>query len=286
MPNVISHIPQSSSHSAKHYLIFFITGNPGLVHYYDEFLGSLALLLSSASPYGANFHIFAQSLAGFEDDDSDSHGRRGPYSLQEQIGLSFERLKSQAITSGTREGEFFDGIILIGHSVGAYILLEMLCLARQQLLELSSRISGGILLFPTVTHIAQSPSGVIMSALCRIPNFPWLASGLVKGLLWPFSEAVLQRVVRLVTGMPDHAAVVTTGFLQSKQGIWQALHMARDEMWTITEDRWNEDVWGVEKPQEGMKRRVPKLVFYFGENVSGCTLEQRDTDGAIGSLGS
>jgi len=27
-------------------------------------------------------------------------------------------------------------------------------------------------------------------------------------------------------------------------------------------------------------------VFYFGENVSGCTLEQRDTDGAIGSLGS
>jgi hypothetical protein len=44
--------------------------------------------------------------------------------------------------------------------------------------------------------------------------------------------------------------------------------MARDEMKTITEDRWDEDVWGIENLDSDAKRTLPKLIFYFGENVS------------------
>jgi len=44
-------------------------------------------------------------------------------------------------------------------------------------------------------------------------------------------------------------------------------HMAKDEMETITEDRWDEDIWGVEHEDVDHKYRVPKLVFYFGEKV-------------------
>jgi hypothetical protein len=40
--------------------------------------------------------------------------------------------------------------------------------------------------------------------------------------------------------------------------------MAKDEMETITEDRWDEDLWCVEHDVSG---RRPKLVFYFGEKV-------------------
>ena len=40
--------------------------------------------------------------------------------------------------------------------------------------------------------------------------------------------------------------------------------MAKEEMEAITEDRWDADIWGIEKA-EGRK---PKLIFYFGENVS------------------
>jgi Lipid-droplet associated hydrolase len=43
--------------------------------------------------------------------------------------------------------------------------------------------------------------------------------------------------------------------------------MAKDEMDQITEDRWDQDIWGVEHEDVEHKFKVPKLVFYFGENV-------------------
>ena len=53
--------------------------------------------------------------------------------------------------------------------------------------------------------------------------------------------------------------------------------MAKDEMETITEDRWDEDIWnvtpGTADNQELLEERStrvmprPKLTFYFGEKV-------------------
>lgn len=35
----------------------------------------------------------------------------------------------------------------------------------------------------------------------------------------------------------------------------------------ITEDRWDEDVWGIEHEDEDEDRLdIPKLIFYFGQN--------------------
>jgi hypothetical protein len=84
-------------------------------------------------------------------------------------------------------------------------------------------IEAGILLFPTVTHIAQSSSGVKISTLFRLPDFPLMASRFTKGLFWLFSRTALRRLVAIVTGMPDDAADVTAGFLISEWGVWQAL---------------------------------------------------------------
>ncbi len=44
--------------------------------------------------------------------------------------------------------------------------------------------------------------------------------------------------------------------------------MAKDEMQMITEDRWDEEIWGAEHPNLDSKNVIPKLVFYFGQNVS------------------
>jgi len=35
----------------------------------------------------------------------------------------------------------------------------------------------------------------------------------------------------------------------------------------ISEDRWDEDIWGVEHPDPESKEAIPKLVFYFGKRV-------------------
>jgi hypothetical protein len=46
--------------------------------------------------------------------------------------------------------------------------------------------------------------------------------------------------------------------------------MARDEMRMITEDKWDEDIWGVKSynQDQDSKFEVPRLIFYFGHNVS------------------
>jgi len=43
--------------------------------------------------------------------------------------------------------------------------------------------------------------------------------------------------------------------------------MAKDEMDFITEDKWDEDIWGIEHEDPDTKSRSPNLIFYFGQNV-------------------
>ena len=220
-PSQISIHPSHTLHaspSASHHLIFFITGNPGLIGYYNTFLHSLHNILSTSQESQATYHIHGQSLAGFV--DSDAETKSTPYSLEEQIEITLSALKSQRIPSGPRTGQHYDSVILIGHSVGSYILLELI-----KRLGRSSpvKISAGILLFPTVTHIAKSPSGVKISTLFRIPDFPKKVGTVAKGLVYLAPGGVLPWLVGLVARMPKEAADVTTSFLRSRMGVWQAL---------------------------------------------------------------
>jgi hypothetical protein len=223
MPSHISYCPASATQDASYHLIYFITGNPGLVSYYNTFLSTLDNLLQNSQD--DCFHIYSQCLAGFDDDEEPSktttESQITPYSLEDQVQISLKSLQEQRIPSGARNDQSYDNIILIGHSIGSYMLLEII----QRLKRSSSplKIKAGILLFPTVTHIAQSPGGVKITTLFRIPDFPRRASTAVKSLLWLTPNAVLKWLVGLVAGMPDDAAEVTTRFLKSRMGIWQAL---------------------------------------------------------------
>lgn len=227
----ISFTSASDNPFASHHLIYFITGNPGLIAYYDTFLRTLHDLLPNPTAASADsnvFHIYGQSLAGFDGDDEayakpSSPPRESLYSLEDQIQLHLKSLSELRIQSGPRQGQLHDSVILIGHSVGSYILLEIIQRLRQQNSPL--QIRAGILLFPTITHIAKSPSGVKISTLFRIPNFPKKISTLVKALVWLLPKTFMERVVRVVTNMPDDAAKVTTGFLRSPMGVWQALYV-------------------------------------------------------------
>jgi hypothetical protein len=61
--------------------------------------------------------------------------------------------------------------------------------------------------------------------------------------------AILVRLVGLITGMPLAGAEVTAQFLQSKHGVRQALHMAKDELAQLTHDQWSDEFWGVSTPE-------------------------------------
>jgi len=217
----ISFHPYSGDPSASHHLIYFITGNPGLISYYSTFFQTLHELLSSSTISNSNiFHIHGQSLAGFEDDLSKPF-RATPYSLEDQISLSLSTLRDFKIPSGPKKSQSYTSVILIGHSVGSYILLELINRLRK--FSSSLNIKAGILLFPTVTHISQSPNGIKISTLFKIPDFPRRASFVARNLVSVLPRSWLRWLVKTVTRMPNEAAEVTTGFLRSRMGIWQAL---------------------------------------------------------------
>jgi hypothetical protein len=44
--------------------------------------------------------------------------------------------------------------------------------------------------------------------------------------------------------------------------------LGKDEMESITEDKWDEDIWGVEHGDASAVDKIPKLIFYFAANAS------------------
>jgi hypothetical protein len=211
--------------SAPNYLIYFITGNPGISAYYKPFFDALDCLItpSSPTPDTPTFHLATQDFLQFADDPPLAFLPKGPNhpaSLEDQIAYTV----SNVVSTVTSSSKPYSGIFVIGHSVGAYVLLELLRrLPAHPAYETLPPVLAGICLFPTVTHIAQSPNGVRISALFHIPHFPWIASVVAKGLVWPIPAGALKRLVKMVTGMSEEAAGITVGFLKSRMGVLEAL---------------------------------------------------------------
>ncbi|KAF7717796.1 Uncharacterized protein PECH_008435 [Penicillium ucsense] len=290
--------------------IFFITGNPGLIGYYHPFLSLLAENLKNGPSQdrpatvqackGSDeaFQIYGRSLGGFEIDSDEKRfehedRRASPgdsparlYDLEDQICFVHDALNAlmgqNAASSSTHsvDNESCSSprkrrVILIGHSVGAYIAMEVLRRHREAAREsvesgkrggydIDFDIIGGVMLFPTVKDIAHSPSGQKLTTLLSIiPHFATVVSFIAGILTSILSMSALKSVIKLVMrDPPTHALETTTSFLKSRQGVRQALHMAADEMRTITSDKWTDDVWGVTQTQDPVSR----LCFYFGRN--------------------
>lgn len=170
--------------------VFFISGNPGLIGYYHPFLSLLGEYLANSGDQSSttdglkktdsSIQIYGCSLGGFEVDSQNASSatttgdvypdrRAKLYDLEDQIVLVHDKLNtlmsqnaSSANASSPRRK-----VILIGHSVGAYIAMEVLRRHREINADLPSDngytvdfdIIGGVMLFPTVKDIAHSPSG-------------------------------------------------------------------------------------------------------------------------------
>ncbi|KAJ5573502.1 uncharacterized protein N7459_007929 [Penicillium hispanicum] len=292
--------------------IFFISGNPGLISYYHPFLSLLAQNLAKAAgvsregtlqeqDISSSHQIYGCSLGGFEI-DADNHGPTMPtspwpsdhslrqqprskrnelYDLEDQIRFVQQKLTDLMSTNAATAGRDTSApsrrkVILIGHSVGAYMAMEILRRHREDRTENSSSSSrdasdrvdfdivGGVMLFPTVMDIAHSPSGQKLTKLLSlIPRLALVVGFFARLLTLLLPTSILRSLVRFVMkNPPTHALNTTLAFLRSRDGVKQALHMAADEMRTITSDKWTDDVWGVGTAREP----IVKLFFYFGRN--------------------
>lgn len=212
-------LPRSFQHP-RNTLIFFITGNPGLIEFYTNYLNTLhSLLLPGSNASQNQIHIYGQSMAGFSDDQTSLKGV--PYSLEDQIQILESSLNNLCTSSETQDAPAYDNVVLIGHSVGSYILLELIRRVRKSPSTIA--IDAGILLFPTVTHIAQSPSGIKISRLFQWRDSPRRVGRTLQRIFSLLPRVVVSWLVRTVTGMSRDFTAVVTKFLVSKIGIWQAL---------------------------------------------------------------
>ncbi|KAH0366158.1 hypothetical protein KCU65_g5596, partial [Aureobasidium melanogenum] len=276
----LTHVAQSGS-THESLLVFFITGNPGLIDYYRTFL---TLCFDSLRTNYSSHHIKVAgiSLRGFGvQDDKHQHAvndnAQGPYDLEQQIEHIGQMLERAIEGLATKDRP--TKVILMGHSVGSYILLEVLRRRKQgpttQQLSNNARVIGGICLFPTVTHIAKSPSGKKFSLLFAIPYFAVIAGFVVRLLFSWVPFAAVQSLVGLVAVFPAPAAKTTTAFIKSRDGVRQALYLAGHEMKAITTDAWDDELWGISKAQTANNNQT-KLYFYFGTDDHWVANETRD----------
>ena len=175
---VYEQVTTSDSDIGEDYLIFLIGGNPGLISYYEPFLSSLYEdLLESRISKSARFSIYANSLAGFDNGLlADGREASSPVGLLQQIenteNLIYDQIELHQKPKSEESEDDVPKVILIGHSVGGYILLEMIRRHKGRVergLEKDFDLIGGILLFPTIVNIAKSPLGVVANVSPRSP---------------------------------------------------------------------------------------------------------------------
>ena len=152
-------------------MVYFIPGNPCTVSYYKLFLSHLSTLLNPGIKNGKHRQpavVGGSTLPGFQLSRPSIIKGTLPAGLQDEI-VNAEMLLARAVARHSPSG--VDGastkgpkVILMAHSVGAYMVLEILRRRAQSQTGLAdTNVIGAVLLFPTVTEIAQSWHGSILS---------------------------------------------------------------------------------------------------------------------------
>ncbi|KAL1953821.1 hypothetical protein VTO42DRAFT_2116 [Malbranchea cinnamomea] len=230
----------------------------------------------------------AAAAGGDDDGESDEVARL--YGLEQQIEFverQLEKCVRRWRTSSTASKR--TKVILVGHSVGAYVAMEILRRRRETEKGAMAEdgdyapmeIIGGVMLFPTIVDIAKSSAGKRLTLLLNVIPYLDIVTGVIaRTLTSVLPDSVLRQVVATVMRHPREDAINTTmAFLKSKCGVRQAIHMAADEMRNITVDKWNDEVWGIAAPEMPFDRQngpPAQLVFYFGRNDHWVAEQTRD----------
>lgn len=202
----------------NHYRIHMIPGNPGLISFYQDFLHELGRELQGMP--GCSFTIEGRSLGGFEVESKRQ--------LPNSIGLGDQILHVEQSVFGERSeqtDQTKEKVILMGHSVGSFILLELLRRRNEasRIRDLSCDVVGGLCLFPTVVDIAKSPMGRKAAWLMNIPFlavFVRIFANVVVALL---PTAMLRLIVGGFTRFPYDGVACVVAFLQSRIGVKESL---------------------------------------------------------------
>ncbi|XP_014663826.1 PREDICTED: lipid droplet-associated hydrolase-like [Priapulus caudatus] len=231
-------------------LVLVIPGNPGIIGYYEPFMDTLfKSLKEKVSVVGISHAGHVTPPKGCVNNASNNFKSGGTtindvYSLEGQIKhkvLYIRRYVPQHVK-----------LILVGHSIGAYILLKLL----EQLSDLN--VVKGVSLFPTIERMALSPQGSIVTPILRYLR--WLAVPPLFALSYVPQNIREQAIRWYFRGRNVHiSAVRATEQLLDKSAAQNSLYMANDEMQQVAAA----DI-------ETIQRHLPSLIFYYGIDDHWC----------------
>ncbi|XP_030645284.1 lipid droplet-associated hydrolase isoform X2 [Chanos chanos] len=147
-------------------------------------------------------------------------------------------------------------LVLVGHSIGCYIILEMM--KRDPELK----VVKSVLLFPTIERMACSPQGRVMTpVLCHLRYAAYLPVFLLS-LLPGFLQTALVRLVLGSLSSLDHTTIPATTSLFNVDCAANGMYMGGQEMRLV-----------LERDNATIKRNLHKLVFYYGATDHWCPVQ-------------
>ena len=238
-------------------LVVIIPGSPGMCSFYRPFArklfdlgqGSIEVAVVSHAGHSPGHYKeipHSETRVGVEIKQSFTNW----YTVQDQIAHKLAFIRERAPNRP---------LVLVGHSIGSWMILEML----KQLPP--SRVSKIFLLFPTVEKLAETPNALSYLSLCwgylRIP---------FTGLVWTASHLIPSGVKSFVlnchfyTTPSEHKPVIVEGVMNiDEKSTYNILKMAAQEMNEV-----------VHPPVDVIDSNIDKIVFYYGVhdnwNVQSC----------------
>ena len=155
-------------------------------------------------------------------------------------------------------------LIIIGHSIGCYMMLKMLSKdTDNSLVQFCSHCSVQkcYLLFPTIERMAQSPNGQFFTPLLKY--FRWIIPLVTIPLLFLSCRVKRFLVERFFgVGQVSECAIEATVKLLSPAAYGNSVYLAHIEMQSVCK-----------LDTETANRNIERLCFYYGTNDAWCPTE-------------
>ncbi|KAI0027100.1 hypothetical protein K488DRAFT_62803 [Vararia minispora EC-137] len=193
-------------------VLLFIPGNPGLAAFYLPFLSAIH------SSNSKSLAILAHTHVGYWPSNPNSPG----WPAEDHVGLTAQvAALVEVIDIVAAEYGSDTNIVLAGHSMGSWLATQVLKVRPEAIKSL-------LLLFPTISNIADTPNGVALSWLFR-PYMPNLIANASRFTPW------IPRIAlaALFSSYPPPQLSVLRSLITSPRAVYASLLLARDEMRTI-----------------------------------------------------
>ncbi|XP_073424399.1 lipid droplet-associated hydrolase isoform X2 [Dendrobates tinctorius] len=199
------------------FLFLIIPGNPGIVGFYKTFMQSLYCGFNRKYPVWAISHAgHCSPPTGMDMTDEHDQQIDDVFSLNGQIEHKLCYLK-QNVPADIR-------LVLIGHSIGCYIILEMMKRSPEL------KVLKSILLFPTIERMAQSPQGKIMTPLlCNLRYVVYMPLYLLSFLPDVMKTYLVKLALHGIKSV-DETSVVASLNLFRMECAANAMYMGSQEM--------------------------------------------------------